>query len=33
MIEGFEVFFVGFQRVEDSFEGVNVPLLISLKSA
>lgn len=33
MIEGFEVFFVGFQSVEDSFEGVNVSLLINLKSA
>lgn len=33
MIEGLEVFFVGFQSAEDSFEGVNIPSLISLKSA
>lgn len=33
MIEDSEIFFVGFQCVEDSLEEVNIPSLISLKSA
>lgn len=33
MIEGLEVFIVGFQSVEDCLEGVDISSLISLKSA
>lgn len=33
MIEGLEIVFVEFQCVEDSLKEVNIPSLISLKSA